>query len=84
MMELTIRNVSKTYPGGRLLAVFALALAAIATAAGLVLGGVIFFNTNVLHDLDGGRTPLLPLRHRWPRPERPSLLFGPLRRAERP
>ncbi len=48
-MELTLRNVSKTYPGGRLLAVFALALAAMATAAGLASGGVILFNTHALH-----------------------------------
>ncbi len=49
-MEPTIRNVPKTYPGGRLPAVFALALAAMATAAGLMPGGVIFFDTNALHE----------------------------------
>ncbi|MBD0257591.1 MAG: hypothetical protein ICV83_17900 [Cytophagales bacterium] len=49
MMELTLCNIPKTNPGGRLLAGFALALAAMATAAVLVPGGVICYRTNGWH-----------------------------------
>ncbi len=50
-MEPTPRNVPKTCPGGHWLAVFALALVAMAAAAGLALvpGGVIFNNPHGWH-----------------------------------